>query len=108
MFAAEIVLDAAAPQIRPGERVGDRAILGNNSNVTSAIDENFVPSEQSIDLIQLRNESIKKCFQLRNKRWRKIADLSADARVGSGESRARQQLEQVIEFLALGEGVEKY
>ena len=48
------------------------------------------------------------CFELRDEAFRQIANLAADARVGSGETRAGQQLEKIIEFLALGEGVEKH
>ena len=44
---------------------------------------------------------------MRDERFRQIANLTADARVGSGETRAGQKLEEIIEFLALGEGVEK-
>ena len=47
-----------------------------------------------IDLVQLRNEIVEKFFELRDERVRQIADLSADARVGSGEARAGQQFEQ--------------
>ena len=52
-------------------------------------------------------KSSMKRLELRDERFRQIANLTADARVGSGEARAGQQLEEIIEFLALGEGVEK-
>ena len=42
------------------------------------------------------------------KRLRQIADLAADAGVGSGEARAGEELEKIVEFFALGEGVEEH
>ena len=56
---------------------------------------------------RLRNEFVEKFFELRDESFRKIADLSADARVRSGEARAGQQFEKIVKFFALGERVEK-
>ena len=50
---------------------------------------------------------IEKLFELRDESFRQIADLTADARVGSGEARAGEELEQIVDLFALGEGVEK-
>ena len=108
MFAAQIVLDAAAAQVRTGKRVGDRAIPRNHADVSRAIDEDAISREELVDLIELRNEIIEKLLELRDETFRQIANLTADARVGSGEARAGQEFEKIIEFLALGEGVEKH
>ena len=62
MFAPQIVVDAAAPQIRPGERVGDRALARDHTDVARAIDEDAIAREQFVDLIELRNETIEKRF----------------------------------------------
>ena len=49
MFAAQIVLDAAAAQIRAGERVGDRALLRDDADVAGAIDEDAIARQQLVD-----------------------------------------------------------
>ena len=56
---------------------------------------------------RLGTKVVEEFFELRDKAFRKIADLSAHAGVGGGEPRAGQKLEKVIEFFALGEGVEE-
>ena len=45
--------------------------------------------------------------ELRDEGLRQIARLTADSRVAGGETRAGEKLEEVIEFLPLGEGVEE-
>ena len=60
-----------------------------------------------IDLIELGDEAVEERLQLRDERLRQVANLSADSRVGSGEARAGQQFKQIVELLALGEGVEE-
>ncbi len=107
MLAAKIVLDAAAAQVWPGERVSDRAFAGNHADVPRSVDEDPIPRQQFVDLIQLRNETIEELFELRDESGGQIANLAADAGVGRGESGAGQELEKIIEFFALGEGVEK-
>ena len=47
-------------------------------------------------------------LELRDEALRKIAYLPAYARVGRSETRSRQQLEKIIEFLALSERVQKH
>ena len=70
MFAPQIVLDAAAAQIRAGKRVGDRAIFRDHADVFRAIDEDAIAREQFVDLIELRNEIIEKLFELRDESFR--------------------------------------
>src|SRR5262249_2859074 len=108
MFAPKIVLHTAAAQIWSRERIGDGARFRNDANVTGPIDKDLVAGQQAIDFIQLRNEPVEKGFQLWDESRRQVADLSADARIGSGKSRAGQQFKQVIEFLPFGEGVEEH
>ena len=48
MFAPQIVLDAAAAQVRTGKRVSDRAILRDHADVFRAIDEDAIARQQLI------------------------------------------------------------
>ena len=108
MFAAKIMLDAAGAQVWSGKRVSDRAIPRNHADLPRSIDENAISGEEFVDLIELRNETVEKLFELRDETFRQIADLTAHAGIGCGESRAGQEFEEIIKFLALGEGVEKH
>ena len=97
MFAAQIVLDAAAAQVRAREAVGNRAVLRDDANVPRAIDEDAIARQELVDLVELRDEIVEELLELRDERFRQIANLSADARVGGGEARAGQKLEKIIE-----------
>ena len=101
------MIDPAAPEIRPRERVGDRALARDHADVARPINEDAVAGEKPVDLVELRDEIVQKFLQLRDECFRQIPNLTADARVGSGEARSGQEFEQIIEFLAFGEGVEK-
>ena len=46
MFAAQIVFDAAAAQVRTGKRVSDGAILRDYADVFCAIDEDAIAREE--------------------------------------------------------------
>src|SRR4051794_36730142 len=107
MLPAQIMFDAASAQIRPGKRVGDRAVARNHANIFGSIDENAVPGQELVDFVELWDEVVQKFAQGRDKRFRQVANLAADARVGSSEARASEQLEKVIQFFALGKCVEE-
>ena len=62
---------------------------------------------KSVDLIELRNEIVHELLELRDESSGKITDLSTNARIRGGKARAGQQLEEIVDFLALGEGIEK-
>src|SRR5206468_5556327 len=102
-----IMFDPAPAQIRPGERIGNRAILRNDADLPRSIDKNTIACEQFVAFIKARNKFIEKLFELRDEILGKIANLSADARVGGSKTRASQQFEKIIKFFALGESVEK-
>ena len=63
MFAAQIVLDAAAAQIWPGKRVGDRAIFRDHADVSRAIDEDAISRQELVEFVELRNESHRETFR---------------------------------------------
>ena len=48
MGPPQIVLDAAAAEIRAGERVGDRAVFRDDANIAGAIDENAVAGQECL------------------------------------------------------------
>ena len=73
MLPAQIVIDAAAAQVRAGEAVGDGAIFRDHADVARAIDEDAIPREEVIDFVELRDEVVEKLAQLREERVRQIA-----------------------------------
>src|SRR4029077_2946645 len=103
MFPAQIVLDSTSPQVRSGNRIRDRALLRDDADVFCAIDKNLVPGQQPVAFVETRTKVVEKFFELGDKAFRKIADLSTHTGVGGGEPGARQEFEQVIELFALGE-----
>ena len=107
MFPPQIVFDPASAQVWAGEGISNRALLRDDANVPGAIHENFVPGQQPVALVQARLEIVEEFFQLWNELLRQITDLPAHARVGSGKSRAGEQLEKIIKFFALGERVKE-
>src|SRR6202040_1412065 len=107
MLAAKIVLDAAAAQIGARKRVSDRALARDHADVAGPVHEDAVSRQELVDFVQLRNEIVEEFFQLRDETGREIANLPADARIGSGEARASEKLEKVVEFFALRERVKK-
>src|SRR5438034_6975198 len=107
MFAAQIVFDSASPQVWPGNRIRDRALLRDDADVFCAIDENLVSGQQPVAFIETRTKVAEEFFEFRDKAFRKIADLSAHSGVGRGEPGAGQELKQIVEFFPLCEGVEK-
>ena len=86
MFAAQIVLDSAAAQVRTGQRVRDRLLLRNDADVFCAIDKDLVSSQQPVAFVETRAEFVEEFFELRDKALRKIADLPAYSRVGCRKS----------------------
>ena len=107
MFASQIVFNPAASQIRPGKRVGNRAIFCDDTDVFRSIDKDAIAREQFIAFIEAWDKFVEELINLRNEILGKIANLSAHARVGSGETRASQQFEKIIKFFALGERVKE-
>src|SRR4029077_16893604 len=98
MFTAQIVFDSTSPQIWPGNRIRDRALFRDDSDVFCAIDKNLVSGQQPVALVKTRGKVVEEFFELGDKAFRKIADLSADACVGCGEPGARQKLKKVVEL----------
>src|SRR5438132_2741519 len=107
MFATQIDFKSASAQVRAGHGIDNRAILRDDANVFGTIDKNLVSGKQSVAFIETRTEVIEEFFQLRDEVLGQIADLPAYACVGSGKTRAGEQLEKVIKFFALGERVEE-
>src|SRR5262249_17754582 len=107
MFAAQIVFDSTSAQVWPGNRVRDRALFRDDADVFCAIDKNLVPGQQPVAFIETRSKVIEELFELRDKGFRKVADLPTHSRVRRGESRASQEFEQIVKFFALGERVEE-
>ena len=58
MFAAQIVFDPTAPQIRSGKRVGNRAVFCNDGDVLRSIDKDAIAREQLIAFIEARNKFV--------------------------------------------------
>ena len=107
MFAPQIVIDSASAQIRAGERIGDRTISLDHANVFRSIDKDAVPGEQLVDLVQLRDEFIQKFIETRNKSFRQITNLSADAGVGRSKAGTSEKFEEIVKLFALGKGVKE-
>src|SRR5437870_340188 len=107
MFASQIVFDSAATQVRAGEGVRSRALLRDDADVSGSIDKNSVACKQLIAFIETWAEVTEEFFKLGNEILREIADLPAYACIGSGKTRAGEQLEKIIKFFALGECVEE-
>src|SRR6478609_1640759 len=108
MFAAQIVFDSGSPQVRTGNRIRERALLRDDADIFCAIDKNLVPGQQPVAFVETRAKVVEEFFELGDKAFWKIADLSAYAGVGCGEPGTGQKLEKVIQFFALGERVEKH
>ena len=53
MAFAQIVIDAAAAQVRAGEAVGDGVFLRDDADVLGAVDEDAVAREQRVDLVDV-------------------------------------------------------
>ena len=104
---AHVVGDAAAADVRAGEAEVDRVFLGDDADALVAVDEDLVAREQRVELVDLALELLGEGLALVGPAGRQIADLAADARVAGGEARAGERLDQVVDFLALGEGVEE-
>ena len=85
MFPAQIVFDSTPPQVWPGNRVRDRAFLRDDADAFCAIHKNLVPGQQPVAFVETRAKVVEEFFELRDKRRRKIADLSAHPGVGCGE-----------------------
>src|SRR5262249_5297274 len=81
--------------------------LRDDANIFCAIDKNLVPGQQPVAFVEARAKVVEEFFELRDKAFWKIADLSAHAGVGRGEPGAGQEFEQVVEFFAFCERVEK-
>src|SRR4029078_611114 len=107
MFTPQIMLDSTSSQIWPGNRIRDRALLGDDADVFCAIDKNFVPGQQPVAFVETRTKVVEKFVELWDKAFWKIADLSAYSRVRGGKPCAGQEFEKVIKFFTLSERVEK-
>ena len=107
MFPAKIMLDSTGAQIWPGDRKSDRAIPRNDTDIPGSINEDAITGEKFVDFVELGNETVEKSFQLWNETFGQISDLTTHACVGRRKTGAAQQFEEVIEFLALGEGLQK-
>src|SRR5206468_9774013 len=77
MFAAQIVFDSASPQVWSGNRVRDRALLRDDADVFCAIDKNLVPGQQAIAFVETGTKVVEEPFELGDKAFWKIADLSS-------------------------------
>src|SRR3954454_22041744 len=99
MFATQIVFNAAAAQVRSRDRVGDRTLFRNHTDVACAIDEDPVPRQQSIAFIKRRREAVDELLELWEERLRKIANLAADTGVARGEARAGDNFAHVVDLL---------
>ena len=107
VLTPQIMFDPASTQIWTGKRVGNRPIFRDDADVSCSIDKNTITGKQFIAFVEARHKSVEKLFELRNEIFWEIANLSTDASIRGGEARSRQQLEKIVKFFALGEGVEE-
>ena len=107
MGLADIVFNAGSAEHRSGQAVGDGILLGDDADVLGAVDEDRVAGEQVGDLVEGDREAVQEGTEHCGELLGQVADLSADAGVARGESGPGQELAEVVDLLALSEGVEE-
>src|SRR5205085_8100837 len=60
MFSSQVVVDAATAEVWARQRICNRAILGNHSDVFRPVDKDPNAGEQLVDFVQLSAEVVEK------------------------------------------------
>ena len=108
VFLAKVVVHPAAPEVRAREAKGDGVLLRNHADFLATIDENAVASDEVVHILEGLREGLEEILEHGDERRGQVAGLAAHAGVARGETGAGELLDQVVDFLALGEGVEKH
>lgn len=101
------MIDARAPKIGAGKSEGDGIFFGDDTHIAAAVDENAVAGHQLIHIIKSGREGCQEILEHRQEGRRKITGLTAHPSVAGRESGTRELLDHVVDFLTLGESVEK-
>lgn len=107
MSLPDIVVDTRSAEHRTGQAVGDGILLGDDADVFRAVDEDRVPGEQVVDLVKRDREGVEELTQHGGELLGKITDLAAHSGVAGGEAGAGEEFAEVVDLLALSEGVEE-
>ena len=104
---ADIVIDAGAAEHWPGEAVGDGILLGDDPDILRPVHEDRIAGQEIGDLVEGDREALEEGVELGREALGKVTDLPADARVARGEAGSGQEFAEIIDLLALREGVEE-
>ena len=104
---AKVTVDATGAQIWPRHAVADGVFFADHSDITHALEVDLVLVEKSGNFAHRCFAFVEELKNILIESFGKVADLAADAGVGSGESRSGDFLTEVVDFFALGEGVEE-
>ena len=109
MRLAQVVVDAGAAEVRAGEAEGDGVFLARSRRCPAVRSTKMRLRVSSLSISSIdRQDLVEELLQHRSMNAvGQVAGLAADARVAGGEARAGELLDEVVDLLALGEGVEE-
>src|SRR5262249_29211055 len=85
----------------------DGDVLGNYTNVSSAIDEDAISGEEFLCFVKVNHDLTQKATALVHPTRRKITGEAANARVGRSETRTGERLDQIVNLFTLRERVKE-
>ena len=104
---AQVMIHARAAQVRTGQTVSDGVLPLDDPDILGAIQPDRIAGEKFVHFIEAGQQIVDESAHLLIETGRQVARHSADARVRRGETGAGQLLGQIVNHLAVFEGVEK-
>jgi len=102
---AQVIIDAAGPQHRPGDAGVDGQFGGQHSDALQARQDDFIAGHQGFEFVQEPRKLGHQLFRLLEPAFGKIDTAAAKAQVIAHHPRAAQCLEQIQDFFAFAKGI---
>src|SRR2546423_5857463 len=107
MSLPHVVIDTAPAQVWTGRAIIDCHFLWQNADVSGAIHKNPVARQKLLSLVDVHHYLIEELAALLHPTGWQIPSQAADSSVARGETRSGQRFAKIVDFLALGEGVQE-
>src|ERR1043166_7419669 len=101
------MVQAASPKVWTAQSVIDRVFFGDDSDISGSVHENLVSCEELFRFIEIHHHLINELAALVDPTRRQIAAQTTNTGVRGGESRAGKRFAQIVNFFALGKGVQE-
>ena len=105
--AAQVPIDAASAQRRPGDAERDGVFGGEMADALGAIDPDGIAGQQVLILVDLRRHDVEQLLHALVEIDRRLHRDAADAEVGGHHALAGDVLEDLEQLFALAEAIEE-